>query len=67
MSDATRHQCAVADFTEGGEIHIKNHAGEHLVLSLGPAQIINLKRGMDCYVAKYEAEEIRAKQTNEPA
>lgn len=60
-----RHTAAVADFTEGGDFHIKTLRGEHLIITLGPAQIISTKRGVDRYVAQYEVAEI-AKSDSKP-
>ena len=57
MSDPQRHQCAIADFTDSGDFHAKTLRGEHLIISLGPAQIVSLKRQLDRYVAHYDAEE----------
>lgn len=63
MSEQTRYRAAVGDFIEGrdgGEFHCKTLCGAHLVIELGPAQILSTKRGLDRYVANYEAEEIKA-------
>lgn len=60
MSEPQRHSCAIADFTENGDFHFKTLQGEHLIISLGPAQVVSAKRGMDRYVAMYEAQEIKA-------
>lgn len=59
-----RFKAAITDLIEGlkaNELHIRAVSGEHIVVELGPNQIVSLKRHFDRYVAEYEADEIRAK------
>ena len=59
MSEPQTHKCAIADFIDG-DFHFKTLKGEHLIVELGPAQIISAKRGLDRYVANYEVKECKA-------
>ena len=64
MTEHTRYRAAVGDFIEGrdgGEFHCKSICGAHIVIELGPAQILSTKRGLDRYVANYEVAECKAK------
>ena len=49
-----------ADFCSDGTLVVHGDAAEHLIVNLGPAQIIALKHGLDKYMAYYEAKEIQA-------
>lgn len=61
MSDPQRHNAAIADLIDG-ELHIKTLKGDYLIISLGPAQVISAKRGLDRYVANYEVQECKVKE-----
>ena len=50
------HIAAIADFVNG-DLIVKSVDGEKLIISLGPAQVISIKRGLDSYVAMHEASE----------
>lgn len=58
MSEPQHHKCIIADFIDGN-FHFKTTKGEHLVVELGPAQVISAKRGMDRYVAGYDVQEAK--------
>jgi hypothetical protein len=55
----SRYTAAIGDFIDG-EFHCKAISGEHIIIELGPAQVISIKRGLDRYVASYEATEKKA-------
>lgn len=60
MTEPTKYKAAIGDFIDG-ELHCKAVTGEHIIIILGPAQVISVKRGLDRYVANYEVGECKAK------
>lgn len=56
MSEPKRYRALMTSF-ENGDYSIQTATGEHLIISLGPAQVISSHRDFDKYIQTYEAAE----------